>query len=265
MYRAREANSTIKIPFGIDRYFCLSRDPAESRLARYVLAFHEEEKGKLRKELADAEAELLALSASAARRKTLENRREKIRSRLSRELDRPDPLDDRIFPYYFAPAIVTNKGERVLRAMRYRIRNKDGSEIPDKYNVFNARKDSLLSARTWRPHFGKSHALFPFSRFYEWVERDGRKQEIYFSPGDRGVMWAPALYSAPASAALPSFALVTDEPPPEVAAAGHDRCPVFLSESEIEGWLNPQKRTRSALLAMLEKKENVRYLHDLAA
>ena len=42
--------------------------------------------------------------------------------------------------------------------------------------------------------------------------------------------------------ALDSFAAITDEPRPEVAAAGHDRCIIPIKEENIEAWLIPDPK-----------------------
>ena len=81
-------------------------------------------------------------------------------------------------------------------------------------------------------------------------------------------MWAASLYSRPRGRdAVPflSFAMVTDEPPPEVAAAGHDRCPVFLESERIDTWLHPAGKPSNFLLELLDHKEKTFYLHDLVA
>ncbi len=47
-----------------------------------------------------------------------------------------------------------------------------------------------------------------------------------------------------------SFALTTDEPPPEVQAAGHDRCVIPIKRENIDAWLQPNgdKATMQAIL-----------------
>lgn len=62
-----------------------------------------------------------------------------------------------------------------------------------------------------------------------------------------------------------SFAAVTDEPLPEVAAAGHDRTIVALQEQNVEAWLTPEGRSLDALDALLEEKERPYYEHRQAA
>lgn len=39
-----------------------------------------------------------------------------------------------------------------------------------------------------------------------------------------------------------SFAAVTDEPPLEIAAAGHDRCIIPIKPENVDAWLNPDPR-----------------------
>ncbi|MGZ3651033.1 MAG: SOS response-associated peptidase family protein [Bdellovibrionota bacterium] len=274
LYQARLEHPELKIPLGIDRYFLLSQDTEERKLAPLARQHHALELERTKAAIAAAEHELRELAAAkatvAVKKKidVRERRRAKLLGKLDFSFDRISPLDERVFPGTFAPVIASRSGKRLLLPMRYRVRRPDGGEIPSQYNVFNARKDSLQSAATWKPLFGHRHALFPFTKFFEWVEREGRAREIAFSPSNRSMMWAAALYSnTTAKSALPyrSFAMITDEPPPEVAAAGHDRCPIFLQEDRIQDWLEPQGKVSDFLLGLLGHKEKTIYLNDLVA
>jgi putative SOS response-associated peptidase YedK len=64
---------------------------------------------------------------------------------------------------------------------------------------------------------------------------------------------------------LLSFAAITDEPPDEVAAAGHDRCIVPIRPGYIDEWLNPLGRHAQELLDILEDHERPYYEHRMAA
>lgn len=253
-----------KLPHAIDLY-CLG----DNSLSPLIRQFHSEEKDRLIQKLIATELELKELLAgrlNAAAKKKIEvreRRRLTLKEKIEAPLERLDPLAERVFPFSFAPVILEEKGRRQLRLMRYRVLPTNGQEIPSSYNVFNARRDSLLSAQTWRPLFGKSHAIFPFQSFYEWVEGPGGKpRELRFHPEGRELMWAASLYAA--SKDLYSFAMVTDEPPPEVAAAGHDRCPVFLEKSRMDSWLQAAL-PKDQLLALLDHKENAYYQNQPAA
>lgn len=273
LFRMRLKEPETKVPLGMDRYFVHAKAPAEAKLAKLVREFHAQEKDRRRAEIKDTQAELKSLregKPTAAAKKKIEVRERKIvklDAKLAHGIDDISPLDDRVYPQYYAPVVAEGKHGRKLVPMRYRVRRPDGGEVPSKYNVFNARFDSLESARTWTPLFGRTHGIFPFTLFYEWVERDGKKQEIYFSPEDRSLMWAASLFSVAKGTHGPllSFAMVTDDPPPEVAAAGHDRCPIFLRQDQMDGWLHPAGKSLENLKGLLQLKEKAFYLHGLAA
>lgn len=190
----------------------------------------------------------------------------KPRTSLFKEADH----NDRIYPNSFAPVIVWENGKRVIKPMRYRLRPAGSKEeIPTQYNVFNARLDSLEKRMTWKALFMKQHAIFPFIQFYEWVEdKSGRKKLISFQPEKKEIMWAPALFETWTSKDgllhFDSFALITDDPPQEVAAQGHDRCPVFMKESNINSWLQPENLNKKEAYLLLKDLEPV-YFNSLLA
>jgi putative SOS response-associated peptidase YedK len=62
-----------------------------------------------------------------------------------------------------------------------------------------------------------------------------------------------------------SFAAITDEPPAEIAAAGHDRCIIPIKPENIDAWLNPDPENLVALYAILDDRERPYYEHRLAA
>lgn len=222
-----------------------------------------------RKELLDAE-ERFKVKATKTAQNAVATKGRKV-ERAQRALESSVAAaggEYRIYPYYFAPVIVSDGSKRLVVPARYRILPRTGVEVPNQYNVFNARRDSLQVVRSWKPLFGRQHALFPFERFYEWVARDSGKVEISFNPDGHDGMHAAALfeiYCHPELGPIRSFAMVTDEPPPEVSSAGHDRCPVFLQSDLIDDWLSPAGKSLEQLDGFLDHKEPTFYSHALAA
>jgi len=91
---------------------------------------------------------------------------------------------------------------------------------------------------------------------------------LEFKPQSSEPMLAACLWSrwsAPGEPELLSFAAITDEPPPEVAAAGHDRCVIPIKPEHIDAWLNPDPKNLKALYAVLDDRERPYYEHRLAA
>jgi putative SOS response-associated peptidase YedK len=176
--------------------------------------------------------------------------------------------ESRIFPNSIAPVICfdENKKRNNIIPMRYRVRpNGSETEVPKKYNLYNARLDSLKSRKTWNSLLGKKHALVPFTHFYEWTAPpNGKKQLAEFFPENRDLMWAPALYDyyqVNAKEGFYSFALITDDPPQEIIDAHHDRAPIFLQETKISNWLNLENTSSDDYIELLKKTENVHYLN----
>ena len=72
-------------------------------------------------------------------------------------------------------------------------------------------------------------------------------------------------WSAPGQPDLLSFALITDEPPPEVLAAGHDRCVIPLRPENLDAWLNPDANHLSGAYRLLDDRQPVTYSHTLVS
>ncbi len=181
------------------------------------------------------------------------------------------PRDSRIFPGMYAPVIVSEGGRRVIKPMRYQCRPEGKPAFYDtKYpGTYNARRDSLEGF--WREVFGYNHAIVVVDTFYENVEGpEGMNQVIQFTPRDRQPMLVACLWSAWTDSKgqepdLLSFAAITDEPEPEVAAAGHDRTIINIKPEHIDAWLNPKPGDLAALYAIFDDKQHPFYEHRIAA
>jgi len=92
----------------------------------------------------------------------------------------------------------------------------------------------------------------------QWDELESRQlEELVFSQRTR-------LVNAERGRLL-SFAAITDEPPPEVAEAGHDRCIVQIKPENIDAWLNPDPRSLAACYEILDDRPRPYYEHRLEA
>jgi len=197
-------------------------------------------------------------------------------------LDRREPLprDARIYPQHYAPVMVWEDGRRVLKPMRYQCRP---AGVPAFYDTkfpgtYNARRDNL--GGFWKKQFGHTHGILIVEAFYENVNRhkaEGRELAegeavsnlvLEFRPRPAHEMLVACLWSrwtAPGQPDLLSFAAITDEPPPEVAAAGHDRCIIPIKPEHVDAWLNPQGQILQALQDILDDRDRPYYEHRMAA
>jgi hypothetical protein len=83
---------------------------------------------------------------------------------------------------------------------------------------------------------------------------------LQFNPRDHRDMLVPCLWDRweQGGIVLNSFAVITDDPPSEVAAAGHNRCPINLTKEAAEKWLAPQGRTPAELLELADWRRSGR-------
>jgi putative SOS response-associated peptidase YedK len=188
--------------------------------------------------------------------------------------------DHRIFPFWYAPVIVQEGPRRIIRPMRYHCRPAGKPATFDRRfeGLYNARKDNL--GGFWKDLFGTHHAVMVVSSFYENValhaaeQRELRPAEqpqntvLHFNPQPAQDMLIACLWSQwqePGARELLSCAAITDDPPLEIAAVGHDRCIIALQEKYLEAWLTPRGRSASELLQMLSDPQRSYFEHRIAA
>ncbi|MCI2243766.1 SOS response-associated peptidase [Xanthomonas sp. PPL568] len=178
--------------------------------------------------------------------------------------------DNRIFPGVYCPVLVVEDGRRVVKPMRYQCRPAGTPILYDRKfpGTYNARRDNLEGF--WRRQFGHTHGLIVADRFYENVERDGKNERLEFAPRTGEAMLIACLWShwrdpAGNEPDLLSFAAITDEPEPEVAAAGHDRTIINIKPEHVDAWLNPDPTDLASLYGIFDDKRHPFYEHRIAA
>jgi len=278
----RQRDSKIKLPKAMTDAFADPQSDAERGIAAMIAAFNrdqatatEQDIFRQKKRLADAERSLQTKVTKKA-----QNDVRIATDKISKGLFKLDDLrrtapkgrDSRIFPGVYAPVLVVENGQRVVKPMRYQCRPAGKPAFYDTQypGTYNARRDNLEGF--WKGQFGVSHGIMVAQRFYENVERvdeDGKSFNVVleFNPADGGDMLVACLWSRWEGEGGPllSFAAITDEPPPEVSAAGHDRCIVPIKPEHVDAWLNPQSRPLAELYAILDDRHRPYYEHRLAA
>ena len=290
LYWERVEGSKAKIPKGMDAAFADPQGDDEIEIKALIDRFNaeqatslEQELFKQRARLADAERTLQTKTTKAA----TDSKRiatDKIDATLRRldDIRRTDLKDrnSRIFPGHYAPVMVVEEGKRVIKPMRYQCRPAGKPAFYDgKFpGTYNARRDNLEGF--WKALFGYSHGLVVVNAFFENVSRfrlenrvpaEGEKDEnvvLEFKPDPPQDMLIACLWSrwqSPGEPDLLSFAAITDEPPPEIAAAGHDRCIIPIKPENIDAWLNPDPKNLAAQYAILDDRARPYYAHRMAA
>ena len=290
LFWRRKSDNKVKILKAMEAAFAEPTTDLERQIKALIDEFSAEQEVKLqqdlfkqRKRLADAERTLQAKSTKKAEedKRISTSKIEWAMGKLS-DLHRTELVDEdsRIFPQHYAPVMVMENGKRVIKPMRYQCRPAGKPAFYDtKFpGTYNARRDNLEGF--WKELFGFSHGIVVLNAFYENVNRhraEGRElgpgEEVEnlvleFKPRPTQDMLVACLWSrwsGPGEPDLLSFAAITDEPPPEVSAAGHDRCIIPIRPENIDAWLDPDPKDLAAQYAILDDRERPYYEHRLAA
>ena len=270
-----------KTPKAMDDGFAGARTPQGQDIVAKIQQWHAEEMQALDEEIRLQAARMKGAEDALAARPTQKarndlriagNRVERAQARLD-DLRRTGllPRDSRIFPGVYAPVIVSERGQRVIKPMRYQCRLPDKPARNDTLypGTYNARRDSLETY--WKPAFGHRHGVVVVQSFYEHVPRHALEHRA-LRPGEKpgnavlefraqpprdlliACLWSE--WKGPEGRLL-SFAAITDEPPREVAAAVHDRFIVPIRPAHLDAWLNPDPNDLAALYRILDDREPV--------
>ncbi|HUQ10936.1 MAG TPA: SOS response-associated peptidase family protein [Steroidobacteraceae bacterium] len=279
IFGARASDSSIRIPRAVERWFDSPGNDREARIKAFIDQYRGAEITKFEREvfaqkkrLADAERALASKPTKAATesKRIAGNKIEQALTRLERlNAEKPHPAEARIFPMHYAPLVMQVGDRRLVRLARYHCRKAGELETVDRKlpGLYNARRDSL--GKYWRELFGATHAVMLVESFFENVDRDGKNQVLHFVPRPADTMLVACLVSEWQSpkggSPLLSFAAITDDPPPEVAAAGHDRMIINLKQQNLDAWLKPDGRSLQQLDALLADREAPYYEHEVMA
>ena len=281
LYFERQSDLRIKIPKAVDAMFLAPQTDEEREIKALIDAFNAEQTTRLeqdlfkqRKRLADAER---TLQTKVTKKATDDQRiaTDKIAQSLGKLADlhrvEPKARDGRFFPGAYAPVMIWEDGKRVVKPMRYLCRpaGKPASNDVKFPGCYNSRRNSLENY--WKGQFGVTHGIIAVNAFYENVDRGGKNAVLEFRPRPEQDMLVACLWShwtPPAGSderELLSLAAITDEPPAEVAAAGHDRCIIPIKPENIDAWLQPDRKDLAAQYAILDDRARPYYEHRLAA
>ncbi|MCR6481055.1 SOS response-associated peptidase family protein [Variovorax sp. ZS18.2.2] len=290
LYQRRQRGERVLVPKGMDEAFLASSDPSLGEIRDLIREHLASESTRLeellfaqRTRLVDAERKLevkFTKGATESKRiagDKIEDAKIKLADLRRRE---PKLRDSRIYPSSYAMVMVVEEGERKIMPMRYLCRpaGKPASYDERYPGTYNARRNSLNGY--WKGLWGQSHGLILSTAFFEHVKqhrKEGRELEagekevdmvLEFRPQPEQEMFVACLWSrwtAPGEPDLLSFAAITDEPPAEVAAAGHDRCIIPIDPANVDAWVNPDPRHLEEQEAILDERERPYYEHRLAA
>ncbi|WP_413942741.1 SOS response-associated peptidase family protein [Bdellovibrio sp. HCB-162] len=287
MFYRRLSDERIKICKALEAEFNDPENSEEKEIRDLIRAYHKIKLKEIELELAEQE-ERLRLAEEALRKKETKkflNEKRIATNHIEKYLQRIKGMkrseliltDSRVFPMTYAPIIVQENGERVIKLARYHCRPSDKPESVDKQysGLYNARRDNLGNA-FWRDLFGHKHGFFVAESFYENVSsrdykpaptEDDQNLVVHFNPKSKVDLKIACLYDyweSNAHDGFYSFAALTHEPTPEIQETGHDRLIIALKDENIPLWLDPEKYPKKEMERVLDEPEIHIYEHIIS-
>ena len=287
LFLSRLEDPSIVISRGFEANFEDPENDQERRIKGFIDKHRSRLATKMEKDLFSQKTRLVNAERSLKEKET-KKAREDVRiatnkittltTKLS-DLRRTGPVsdDNRIYPMVYAGVIIKQGDDNLLTPMRYFCRPAGKPSFYDKKfpGLYNARRDNL--EKFWADQFGTHHALMVVDSFFENVSRHtmqrrelaaGEREQnvvLQFTPKPAQSMLIACLYSHwtdPKEPDVRGVAAITDEPPPDVSEAGHDRCIINLLPRHVEAWLSPAGRSRADLQAILSDRAVSVYQHE---
>lgn len=286
LFMRRLDDASLLISRGFEANFDEPANDQERRIKAAIDEHRERVARKIEKDLFSQKTRLVNAQRSLKAKETKKaredvriasNKIEALTAKLS-DLRRTETAarDNRIFPMVYAGVIIQRDGQTLLTPMRYFCRPEGKPASYDKQfpGLYNARRDNL--ERFWAQQFGHTHAIMIVDRFYENVQRHALEHRelregeapsnvvLQFSPEPAQSMLVACLWShwtGPNQADIRGFAAITDEPPADVAAAGHDRCIVNIKPEHLTAWLTPEGRPLKELQDILSDRAVPSFQH----
>jgi putative SOS response-associated peptidase YedK len=286
LFAARLEDPRINISRGFEANFEEPGNDQERAIKASIDAYRAAAATKLEAELFTQKTRRVRAERALATRETQRAREDlriamnKIESLATKLSDlyrfEPKPRDNRIFPMVYGGVIIRQEGANLLTPMRYFCRPAGKPSFYDKKfpGLYNARRDNL--EKFWAGEFGRHHAIMVVEGFYENVQlhamehralqegEEPRNVVLQFLPHPPQAMYIACLWShwtGSDEPAVRGFAAITDEPPADIAAAGHDRCIITLKPEHVEAWLTPEKHSLKELQDILSDRAVPVYRH----
>ncbi|GAB1538567.1 SOS response-associated peptidase [Scytonema sp. NUACC21] len=120
--------------------------------------------------------------------------------------------------------------------------------------LINARSETVAEKPAFRTAFKRQRCLVVADGFYEWQQRDGKKQPFYFrlqneNPFGFAGLWEQ--WKSPQGETITSCTILTTVAN-ELLQPIHDRMPVILQQQNYDFWLDPLLKVPEMLQQLLQ-------------
>jgi putative SOS response-associated peptidase YedK len=157
-------------------------------------------------------------------------------------------------PTHQVPVVRSVDGVKQLDLFHWQFIPPYEPEFKTKLSTINAKSETVFSSRLYGRSILERRCIVPISGFFEWKAVEGAvKRPFCVHLKNEHIMSVAGIWSpwGPPGQERYSFALMTTEPN-AVMAEIHNRMPVILSRESEAAWLDPARKDRAEIEAMLK-------------
>ena len=179
---------------------------------------------------------------------------------------------DRIDAKFWAQAFGHHHGFVVLKGFREWVQVKDllKARVVLKEEILESFEKKIVARKKRWIGSGKNESNFKLTKA-EQTSVEFKMIMIEFRPDNATEFLVPVIFSKSQKKFIDKntpdrgFAMITDDPLPEVAAAGHDRTPIIMNNEQALEWIKGPSLnlSRENLLKLLEVDRSLSFRHSL--
>ena len=149
-------------------------------------------------------------------------------------------------------------GKRQLSAMRWGLIPSWSKGDSAKFNMINARAETITEKPAYRTPFKYRRCLIPVDGFYEWRRNNGEKQPYFIrlrsnEPFTFAGIWEK--WKSGPGETVTSCAIITTDANAALSPI-HHRMPVIIAPQIYADWLDPKQTDPQQLVAMLTQYDS---------
>jgi putative SOS response-associated peptidase YedK len=158
-----------------------------------------------------------------------------------------------IAPAQEVPVVIRQSPNRMMM-MRWGLIPHWAKEEQTRYNMINAKAETLTERPAYRGLLESKRCIIPASGFYEWQDTGEHGKQPYYIHADTGDYLPFAglydIWKNPEGEDIYSCTIITTQPTVDLKPI-HNRMPVILEPDAEDVWLDPEVTDQHVLLPLL--------------
>lgn len=158
----------------------------------------------------------------------------------SEDIERYNPIPNfNLAPGQFFP-VITNQDNGHINIFKWGLIPFWSKDANISFKLINARSETIMDNKIFKPAFQQRRCLIPLDGFYEWDKKSSKKKPYRIVKQDLSIFSVAGIWEnwkSPKGLDIYTFSIIT-VPANETVSVLHDRMPAILFEDEEKIWID---------------------------